>query len=171
MTDSTSGQRRGSSPVAAFLAAALLLAGGAIYMATRQAVSGENAATAPLSADAADKADQAAPRRPAGPIELNAEERRLLALLARYQKDFSLEYLIVLRTSGQLAFDDEKYDRSDYNLVRDFYGGIDESKAKQFDELLWNLPEEFVTIKHEPRYGNPFIVSVTPEGLDYLAKH
>jgi hypothetical protein len=59
---------------------------------------------------------------------------------------------------------------SNVNLLNELYSSKegDTSKAPEFIALMESLPSEYARFLPESRWDNPFVVSITPEGIKYL---
>lgn len=113
------------------------------------------------------------PEQPHATMErptLAPEQERMLELLAKYQKLFVVNKLIVSRKMGTLFFGKESEKAKDISLIRDLYGvsGEDVARASQFEKLLESMPPEYIRFYSESRFDNPFVVSVTESGMRYL---
>jgi len=101
---------------------------------------------------------------------LSPPQERLLSLLFRYQRDFAASKLVIGR-KGQLFFDDmERRNSVKINLLTELYGSKDNdnSRLSDFVSLMESLPPEYVRFHAEARFDNPFVVSVTSDGVKYL---
>jgi len=96
------------------------------------------------------------------------QQRRLLELLAEYQQRFGASKLIISRTDGGLHFDEDRSRGAEVSLIRDIFGSVDPRNAGRFEELMQNMPPQFVRLIAEARFDNPFVVNVTAEGVSYL---
>jgi hypothetical protein len=56
------------------------------------------------------------------------------------------------------------------NFLTDLYGSKenDHSRLSEFVSLMESLPTEYVRFHAEARFDNPFVVSVTSDGVKYL---
>ena len=113
------------------------------------------------------------PEQPHATLErptLAPEQERMLELLAKYQKLFAVNKLVVSRKMGTLFFDKEPEKAKDISLIRDLYGvgGEDVARSSQFEKLLESMPPEYIRFYSEARFDNPFVVSVTESGMKYL---
>jgi hypothetical protein len=97
-------------------------------------------------------------------------QERLLEVLAKYQKAFAASKLVVSRTNGRLYFDGDRNKGKDTNLLTDLYGSAegDVSRAGEFEKLMESMPAEYLRLYGEARLDNPFVVSVTEDGMKYL---
>jgi hypothetical protein len=101
---------------------------------------------------------------------LTPSQERLLALLFRYQRDFAASKLVVGR-KGRLFFDDlARRDSVKINFLTELYGSKDDdnSRLSDFISLMESLPTEYVRFHAETRFDNPFVVSITSDGVKYL---
>jgi hypothetical protein len=98
------------------------------------------------------------------------QQERLLALLASYQRQFGANKLIISRADGSLHFDGDPERGSDISLVRDLFGSIDTHNGGRFEQLVENMPSEYVRLLGETRLDNPLVISVTEAGNSYLRK-
>ena len=96
-------------------------------------------------------------------------QKRLLELIAGYQKQFASNRLIVSRSDGGLHFDDDPIRGSKVNLLAELFGVVSPHNAGRFEELVQSMPAEFMRVSSESRWDNPFILSVTPAGMAELA--
>ncbi len=96
-------------------------------------------------------------------------QERLLGLLAKYQREFATNKLVISREGGTLHFDGEPEKGQGISLIRDLYGmGEDDTRGTQFEELMESMPPEYVRFFGEARFDNPFVVSVSRLGMQYL---
>jgi len=105
---------------------------------------------------------------------LSPPQLRLLTLLFRYQQEFAASKLIIARENGELFFDEpERHKAVKVNFLTELYGSKtgDVSKAPEFVSLMESLPTEYVRFYPENRWGGPFVISVTTEGIRYLQPH
>jgi hypothetical protein len=103
------------------------------------------------------------------PILLPPQEQ-LLELLAKYQKKFSASKLVISRSNGRLYFDDDPERGADVSLIKDLYGSVDERNAGRFEELVQNMPTQYLRLIAEARFDNPFVMNVTEAGIKYLER-
>lgn len=96
-------------------------------------------------------------------------QQRLLELVAGYQKQFAANRLIVARSDGRLHFDGDPSRGSSVSLVAQLFGVVSPHNAGRFEELVQNMPPEFMRVTAEARWGNPFVLSVTDAGMAQLA--
>jgi hypothetical protein len=92
---------------------------------------------------------------------------RLLSLIEKYQQQFATKKLIIGRDGG-LYFDDDPKKGNDINLARDVYGYIDPIRLTNFQDLMEEMPIEYLRFLPESRLGNPFVVNITEMGSRYL---
>ncbi len=116
-------------------------------------------------------------RRPMQSVPVRAEmlilspgQERLLELLAKYQKMFAANKLVVSRRKGTLHFDGKPEKGKGISLLHDLYGvdESDESRASEFEKLMESIPLDYLRLYGEARLDNPFVVSVTNKGMKYL---
>jgi hypothetical protein len=107
----------------------------------------------------------------AAPPSLTPPQQKLLSLLARYQRQYSVTKLIVLRGRGTLHFDEDPDKGKDVNLIRDLYGSDQAQNPSEFENLMESMPAYYVKLLPEMRLDSPFVVSVTEAGFDWLGKH
>jgi len=106
--------------------------------------------------------------KPPSTPALLPQQRRLLELLAKYQHQFGASKLIIARADGGLFFDGDRARGAGVSLIRDLFGMVDERNAGRLEELMQSMPPQFVRLIAEARFDNPFVVSVTAEGISYL---
>lgn len=105
--------------------------------------------------------------QPALPV-LSPVQERLLELLAKYQRQFAVTKLVVLRKQGTLFFDDDPHKGTDVSLIRDLYGSDKATEDVRFEELMETMPPEYLRFFPEMRLDSPFVVGVTEAGMRYL---
>ena len=105
---------------------------------------------------------------PVRPI-LTPPQEKLLTLLWRYQRDFAARKLIVSR-DGALHVDEPERKNFEVNLLPELYNAkeADESRAREFETLMEQLPPEYLRQLPEARWDSPFVVNVTEAGVQYL---
>jgi hypothetical protein len=109
-------------------------------------------------------------------LSLSAEVRRtltpaqeqLLALIAKYQRQFAANKLIIDRTTGALIFDGAPDRARGISLMNDLFDAMDQVAQIRFIDLVESLPAEYLRFLPEMRWDSPFVVSVTDVGLNYL---
>lgn len=106
----------------------------------------------------------AGPKLPA----LSPLQERLLELLVQYQKRFAATKLVISRRTGRPHFDNEPQKAAGASLMRDLYGSEDPQRASEFEKLMESMPPEYIRLLGEARLDNPFVASVTGEGMRYL---
>lgn len=99
---------------------------------------------------------------------LRPQQERLLELLVGYQKQFGVSKLVVSRADGHLHFDKDPARGAEISLIRDLYGSVDAHNAGSFEQLVENMPEQYVRLIAESRWDNPFVIGVTEAGVSYL---
>lgn len=97
-------------------------------------------------------------------------QRRLLELVASYQKQFASSRLIVGRSDGRLHFDGDPNRASDISFVAELFGVASPHNAGRFEELVQGMPTDFLRVTSEARWDNPFVLSVTEAGMAQLAR-
>lgn len=102
------------------------------------------------------------------PPVLSPIQERLLELLVQYQKQFAATKLVISRKTGRLHFDNEPQKAGGVSLVKDLYGSEDPQRASDFEKLMESMPPEYVRLLGEGRLDNPFVASVTGDGMKYL---
>jgi len=107
----------------------------------------------------------AAPRR-----VLLPQQQRLLELVAQYQKQFAASRLIVSRSDGMLHFDDDPKRGEGVSLGKDLFGQVTSHNAGRFEELVQSIPPEYLKLINEARWDDPFVLSLTEAGAEYLAR-
>ncbi len=98
---------------------------------------------------------------------------KLLKTIYKYQSDLGLSRAIINRENGQLFFDEEKKRKKyDFNLIRDVYDlpAPYEPKAGEFENLILSLPDSLLRHIPEMRFGSPFVVQITSDGIAYLKR-
>ncbi len=101
---------------------------------------------------------------------LSPIQERLLRLLADYQQRFAVHKLIIAR-AGKLYFDpDSPHSETKVSLLTDLFGvkEDDESRARELEMLIEQMPDEYLRRLPESRFDNPFVVAVSEEGINYL---
>jgi hypothetical protein len=101
---------------------------------------------------------------------LTAPQERLLTLLWEYQRRFASTKLVVSR-DGRLFFDDpERQKTTKVNVLKDLFDSKEEdtSRVAEFQQLIDQIPEEYLRRYAEGRFGSPFVVGVTEGGVKYL---
>ncbi len=101
---------------------------------------------------------------------LSPIQERLLRLLKDYQQRFAVHKLIIGR-EGKLYFDrDSPYSQTKVSLLTDLFGvkEDDESRARELEILIEQMPDEYLRRLPESRFDNPFVVAVSEEGINYL---
>lgn len=101
---------------------------------------------------------------------LTPAQERLLTLLFRFQRDFAETKLIIGR-DARLYFDDPERRKSvKINFLSELFGNKDgdQSRLSDFVSLMETMPTEYVRFHPEARMDNPFVVSVTSDGVKYL---
>lgn len=104
----------------------------------------------------------------AKPPILSPPQERLLELLVQYQKRFAATKLVVGRKTGRLHFDNEPQKGTGISLIKELYASEDSQRAAEFERLMESMPSEYVRLLGEMRFDNPFVVSVTDEGMRYI---
>jgi len=111
---------------------------------------------------------------PQGTTNLKAllpAQGRLLELVAHYQRQFAASKLVVLRETGKLVFDDQPARGDEVNLIRDLYGSVDALDAARFVALVESMPAVYLQLLPETRWDNPFVLTITEAGSEYLRRH
>lgn len=106
---------------------------------------------------------------PADPV-MSPLQERLLEVLAQYQRRFAASKLVVDRKDGKLYFDDAPSKGAGLSVVADLYGTEAPKRQAEFERLVESMPPEYLRILPEARWDNPFVVSVTEQGMRYLRK-
>lgn len=99
---------------------------------------------------------------------LTPSQERLLEVIAKHQRDFGVNKLVVGRKTGLLHFDDDNTRGDDVNLLRDVFGSENAANGAQFEELVESMPSEYLRLLSETRWDSPFVVNVTETGMSYL---
>jgi hypothetical protein len=99
---------------------------------------------------------------------LSPLQERLLELVVQYQKRFAVTKLVIGRRTGKLFFDHEPQKATGGNILKDLYGSEDPQRASEFEKLMESMPSDYVRFLSEARFDNPFVASVTNEGMRYL---
>jgi len=103
---------------------------------------------------------------------LSPQTVKLLSIIYNYQKKFATSKLIIGR-DGVLHFDDkDKRDKYKINIIQEVYGinsGV-ASKQNEFENLILNIPAEFLKSIPEARLNSPYVVQITDSGITYLRK-
>jgi len=104
---------------------------------------------------------------------LSPRQERLLELIAAYQRQFAAEKLIISRRNGSLHFDSDPERGKDISVLKDLFGksAKPEERSVEFQNLMESLPPEYVRFFAETRLDSPFVVAVTPRGLEALHSH
>ena len=89
---------------------------------------------------------------------------KLLETIAHFQKELG-EPKLVLARNGYLVRGDKKN-----TILGHVFGGALHSEAQEqaFEHLVESMPEVYLRRMPETRFDNPFVVTVTPEGMRYL---
>jgi len=95
-------------------------------------------------------------------------QERLLDVIAKHQREFAANKLVVGRRTGLLYFDDDKTRGAGVNLLRDVFGSEDAANGPRFEELMESMPPEYLRLLPEMRWDSPFVVTVTEGGIRYL---
>lgn len=92
----------------------------------------------------------------------------LLDVIAKHQREFAANKLVVGRRTGLLHFDGNNTRGAGVNLLRDVFGSEDAANGPRFEELMESMPSEYLRLFPEMRWDNPFVVTVTEGGIRYL---
>ena len=104
-------------------------------------------------------------------ITLTPPQQRLLSLIAKHQRQFGANKLVILRQSGVIAFaGDKPLGETGPNLAHEVFGLQDDASVKSLETLMESLPQSVVRFFAEARFDNPFVVGVTEAGQRYLAQ-
>jgi len=103
---------------------------------------------------------------------LSPQAEKLLEIVHKYQKEFGLNKLVIGR-DGILHFDEEER-RKKYkiNIIGELYN-INSNyhlRESEFENLILSIPINFLRNIPETRFDNPYVVSITEEGIEYLKK-
>ncbi len=99
---------------------------------------------------------------------LSPAQERLLVLLAKYERQFATNKLVISREDGGLVFDGAPRRGQGVSLINDLFGATDEAAKVRFVDLVESMPAEYVKFIPEMRWDSPFVISVTPGALQYL---
>jgi hypothetical protein len=77
--------------------------------------------------------------------------------------------LVVSRADGGLHFDDDPNRGSKVSLIADLFGVVSPHNVGRFEELVQSMPAEFMCVSSDTRWDNPFVLSVTAQGMAELA--
>ena len=101
-------------------------------------------------------------------ISLGPQQESLLRAIHRCQVQFGLNKLVILRT-GEVVFGSPGPKDAGLNLATEVLEkGKPEVVAREFEILMEGMPAEYLQRIPEARYDNPFVVTVTKAGVDYL---
>ncbi len=104
---------------------------------------------------------------------LKPQEEKLLSIVYKYQKDLGLNKLIIQRTDGTLYFDEEekrgKYEINIIGEVFDITSGF-KIHASEFENLILDIPREYLQQIPETRYDDPYVLKITEKGIEYIKK-
>ncbi len=109
----------------------------------------------------------AATQPPMQTILMPAQER-LLDVIAKHQREFAANKLVIGRRTGVLHFDDDKTRGVSVNLLHDVFGSEDAANGPRFEQLMESMPPEYLRLLPEMRWDSPFVVTVTEGGIRYL---
>ena len=105
--------------------------------------------------------------RPQMPI-LDATQEKVLRVLFKIQSQHGARKLIVIRETTEILVPTEDDSQKASNLSEEMWGPVDSTRAQQLERLMEDLPAIYVERLSESRWGNPFVVRVTEEGIRYL---
>jgi len=98
-------------------------------------------------------------------------QQRLLELLVQHQRAFGATKLVVGRKDGRLHFDEDTSRRANVSLVAELWGPTSADRGAEFERLVESMPSEYVRLLPEARWDSPFVLTVTPDGMEYLHTH
>jgi hypothetical protein len=99
---------------------------------------------------------------------LSPSQENLLALLAKYQRQYTTHKLIISGSKGTLHFDGQPERGKDVHLFIEMFGSDSPESSLKFEILMDSMPAAFVTRIPESRLDSPFVVALTEAGLRYL---
>jgi hypothetical protein len=92
----------------------------------------------------------------------------LLGLVAKYQRNYAVNKLIISRKNGRLHFDGDPKKGEEVSLVRELYGSDSADQEAEFEKLIETMPTEYLRFFPEMRWDSPFVVGITDAGQRYL---
>jgi hypothetical protein len=93
-----------------------------------------------------------------------------MAILAKYQRQYTAHKLIVSRSNGTLIFDGQRDRGKDVNLFTEMFGSESADSKLKFEMLMDSIPATLLTRIPESRLDSPFVVAFTEAGLRYLTE-
>jgi hypothetical protein len=102
---------------------------------------------------------------------LEPQQEKLLRLIHKYQVQFGARKLIIGR-SGSLHFDEPERKEVNINIAEELLGseGHSPARAREFEVIMESLPPNFLRMMPESRLDNPFVVTLTDAGRQYLGQ-
>jgi hypothetical protein len=101
-------------------------------------------------------------------ISLNKEQMIFLKVVYDYQKQAPNNKAVIMLKEG-FIFSEEERKPTSINLIRTvFQEEPTEKTAMALSDLILSIPSEYMKLIPEMRFGSPFVVRVTKEGVDKL---
>lgn len=102
-------------------------------------------------------------------ISLTSFQQKILSYIYDYQVASNLIKVIISKDG--IIFDEHQGRDTDKNVIRDIMqkSNTDKNAQNAFANLLLSIPEKYLKIIPEVRWGSPFVVKVTNEGIKYLS--
>lgn len=102
-------------------------------------------------------------------VLLNPLQQKILSYIYNYQTVGNLPKVIISKDGTIL--DDKQGSDTDKNVIRDIMNRdtADKDAQSAFENLLLSIPEKYLKIIPETRWGSPFVVKVTEDGIKYLS--
>ena len=112
---------------------------------------------------------------PIPPVEqfetIEPQQEKLLRLIHKYQVQFRARKLIIGRY-GSLHFDEPERKEVNINIAEELFGSVGDTPARalEFEVIMGRLPTEYLRMIPESRWDNPFVVTLTDAGRQYLGQ-